>query len=250
MCMRVARYHRVSTERQSLQRQVDATEEYIEQHFPDAEVDTFTDASTGTDTAREEYLELIDSVKDGDYDVVVIKAISRISRSIRDLDKTVNKLKDNGAALHIIDESLRITPDSDDPMENAMWQLLGVFAEFEAEMTKKRIKEGIAARRDNEEYYHGPAPLGFNKNDGSLIENDRYDKIVAILEMVIKKQLSKRRAAKELDTSRRTINRAIQERPDLYGLDGVEPQEKEGRFDQEQMMKRITTLERKVADND
>jgi len=102
--MRIARYHRVSTEEQSLQRQADATDYYIDKHFDDSEVATFTDASTGTDTARAEYLEMMDRVVEGEFDIVLIKSISRISRSIRDLSKTVDKLHENGVSLHIIDE--------------------------------------------------------------------------------------------------------------------------------------------------
>lgn len=242
--MRIARYHRVSTEEQSLQRQSDATDYYIDNRFDDPEVSTFTDASTGTDTAREEYLEMMDRVDQGEFDIVLIKSISRISRSIRDLSKTVDKLHENGVSLHVIDESLQIEPGSDDPMQNAMWQLLGVFAEFEAEMTRKRIKEGIAAKRENDDYYHGPAPLGFYKEDGSLIQEERFDQVVAVLEMVIKDQLSKRAAAQELDTSRKTIIRAIEDRPELYGLEDVEPSEEMAVPD---LRKRLNKLEREVG---
>lgn len=213
----IARYHRVSTDHQSLERQSQATEAYIERRFDDPEVVTYTDASTGTNTARDEYQELMEAVDAGQFDVVLIKSISRISRSIRDLDRTVERLREGGAELHIIDESLAIRPDDDDPMQDAIWQLLGVFAEFEAEMTKKRIKEGIAARQQAEDYHHGPAPLGFDKNDGALIESPDFDRVCAVLEMVQADELSKRKAAKRLDTSRPTINRAL-DRAELYGL--------------------------------
>jgi len=133
-------------------------------------------------------------------------------------------------------------------MQNAIWQLLGVFAEFEAEMTRKRIKEGIAAKRENDDYYHGPAPLGFYKEDGSLIQEERFDQVVAVLEMVIKYQLSKRAAAQELDTSRKTIIRAIEDRPELYGLEDVEPSEE---MAVPNLRKRLNKLERQVsADGD
>jgi exonuclease VII small subunit len=41
---------------------------------------------------------------------------------------------------------------------------------------------------------------------------------VSVLEDVARGELSKRQASKELDTSRRTVQRAIEERADLYGL--------------------------------
>ena len=84
-----------------------------------------------------------------------------------------------------------------------MLQLLGVFAELEASMAQKRTKEGIAARQNDPEYHHGPAPLGFRKEDGRLIESEQYDAVVSALGMIQKGERSKRQAAKELDTSRR-----------------------------------------------
>lgn len=78
-------------------------------------------------------------------------------------------------------------------------------------------KEGIAARQANPDYHHGPVPLGFEKENGHLIEGPRYDTVCATLEMVVKGEISKRQAAKELSSSRRTINRCL-ERNELYGI--------------------------------
>lgn len=78
-------------------------------------------------------------------------------------------------------------------------------------------KEGIAARQQEDDYHHGRPPLGFEKDDGQLIEGENYDQVCAVLDMVAKEEMSKRAAARELDTSRRTVTRAL-DRPDLYGL--------------------------------
>jgi DNA invertase Pin-like site-specific DNA recombinase len=96
-----------------------------------------------------------------------------------------------------------------------MLQLLGVFAELGAEMTRQRVKEGIRTRINEEEYHHGLAPLGFEKEDGYLIEAPNFDRVRSVLELVQDEELSKRKAAHQLDTSRRTINRAL-DRQELY----------------------------------
>jgi hypothetical protein len=95
--------------------------------------------------------------------------------------------------------------------------LLGVFAELEANMAQQRTKEGLAARMQQDDYHHGRAPLGFEKDDGRLVEAENYHDVVAVLDSVVKGDVSKRKAAERLDTSRPTINRAI-ERDELYGL--------------------------------
>lgn len=156
-------------------------------------------------------------MEDGDIDAVVVKSLSRIARSIRDLDRTTERITDAGAELHIIDEGLELKPDEDDPYQNALFRLLGIFAQLEVEIAQQRTKEGIAVRQREENFHHGRSPLGFEKQDGRLIEGDNYDQVCAILEMVTEGNLSKRNAANELDTSRSTISRAL-ERQDLYGL--------------------------------
>lgn len=212
-------YVRVSTAEQSLDRQRNSVAEYAEREF-DADLSSLQfhrDKSTGTDTDRSGYHELLEAVEAGEYEAVVTHSVSRLSRSIRDLDQTVEKIVDeNDTELHIISEGLRMTGE-DDPYQKAMLQLLGVFAELEAEMTQQRVKEGIRVRMENEEYHHGPAPLGFEKNDGMLIEGANFDNVRATLEQVQNDELSKRKAAKNLDTSRRTINRAL-DRKELYSL--------------------------------
>lgn len=219
MCVKVACYCRVSTAEQNLDRQLTATSEYAQHEFGVElkDVETFRDKSTGTNTAREGYKSLMKAVESGDIDAVVVKSVSRISRSIRDLDRTAERIvEDYDTQLHIINEGFRLSPGDRDPYQNALFRLLGVFAELEAEMTQQRVREGIAARKANDEYHHGPAPLGFEKDDGRLIEAESYDHVTTVLDMVQKGDISKRKAAKELDTSRRTINRAL-ERAELYG---------------------------------
>jgi len=215
--MHIARYHRVSTEDQDPQRQLDATADYVDREFESPNVEVYVDKSTGTDTARDDYQRLTDAVEADEVDAVVVHEVSRVSRSIRDLDRTVERLEHHDTGLHIISEGITVEPGEDDPYQRALLQLLGVFAELEAKMSRKRVREGIAARQANDDYHHGPAPLGFEKNDGRLVEAENYDNVVAVLEMIQKDEISKRKGASELDTSRRTINRAL-DRAELYGL--------------------------------
>jgi hypothetical protein len=68
----------------------------------------------------------------------------------------------------------------------------------------------------------GRAGLGFTwvevGGETEWVPGDDYERVVSVLEMVRDGEMSKRQAAAELDTSPRTITRAIEERPDRYGL--------------------------------
>lgn len=216
--MKVARYHRVSTEQQNLARQTSATETYVEQEFDGADVEIYADADTGTNTDREDYQRLMADVEGGDVDVVVVKEMSRIARSVRDLMRTIDRLRDHDVALHFIDDPVTIEPEKQDPTQDLIIQVLGAVAEFEAKITQQRVREGIAVRMESEEYHHGPAPIGFKKNDGNLIETESYDRVCAVLEMVRDGELSQRKAAARLECSRPTIKRAIDDRAELYAL--------------------------------
>jgi len=215
--MVVARYHRVSTEQQNLRRQTQSTKEYIENNGLGEGIRQYADASTGTNTDRTGYKDLMNDVENGEIDAVVVKSVSRISRSIRDLSRTVEDLAEHGTALHIIDQGMRLDPTDSDPYQKALVQLMGVFAELEAEITQQRVRDGIAARQESDDYHHGRPPLGFNKEDGELYEAPNYDKVCLTLDQVEADEKSKRQAAQELNTSRPTIDRAL-ERGELYGL--------------------------------
>lgn len=214
----IACYCRVSTENQNLDRQLESTHEYAEEHLDAdlADVETYRDKSTGTDTSREGYRDLMDAVEAEEADAVVVHEISRLARSLQDLDRTVDRVTDAGAELHFVRDGLTFTGE-DEPMSRLQMQMLGAFAEWEARVKQMNTREGIAARQNEEGYHHGRPPLGFKKDDGHLVEDTNYHDVVAALDMVEKGDLSKRAAARELGTSRPTIDRAL-DRAELYGL--------------------------------
>ena len=218
--MKVANYVRVSTEDQDLQRQLEATLEYADQLGSDQAIETFRDKSTGTNTDRRQFRELLDRAEE--FDAVVVNSVSRLARSVRDFEDVVDRIvEDADTELHIISEGFEIRPDDNDPYQHAMLQMLSVFAELEAEMAQARTREGLRTRMANDEYHHGPAPLGFEKNDGRLIESGRFDHVAVTLQEVAEDRLSKRKAAQELDCARATISRAL-DRAELYGIETPE----------------------------
>ena len=219
--MTVACYVRVSTAKQNLDRQLSATKEYAADRLGAdlADLEIYRDKATGTSTApRDAYQQLMADVETGKIDAVVAHEVSRVARSIADLERTSDRLREAGVELHIVTEGLVIRPDEEDPYQRALFQLLGVFGELEARIKRQNIREGIAARQESDEYRHGPAPIGFEKDDGRLVEAEGYHRVVEILDQVARGEMSQRQAAQELDAGRKTIRRAVNERGELYGL--------------------------------
>ena len=217
--MQVGCYVRVSTTDQNLDRQLSSTSNYAQDEFGAdlQEIETYRDKSTGTNTDRSGYRNLMGDVEANDLDAVVVHDITRLARSLQDLDRTVERVTSHDTEVHFVRDNLPPFTGENDPMARLMLQMLGAFAEWEAQVKQMNTREGIAARQENEDYHHGPAPLGFSKDDGRLVETEDYHNIVAALDMVEKGELSKRKAAERLDCARSTIGRAL-ERAELYGL--------------------------------
>jgi DNA invertase Pin-like site-specific DNA recombinase len=220
--MTIATYVRVSTSDQNLDRQLNATHDYAtnELDVEPTDIETYRDKSTGTNVARSGYQSLLKDAADGQFDAVVVHEVSRIARSISDLETTVDRLTNAGVAVHIVSERMVLRPDQsdEDPYQRALFQMLGVFAELDAKIKRQNIRQGIAARQDSDEYRHGPAPIGFEKDDGHLVEAADYHRVCEVLEEVARDEMSQRQAAKELDCTRKTIRTAVRERPELYDL--------------------------------
>ena len=216
----IACYCRVSTANQNLERQVTSVREYATEEIGAnlGDLELFKDKTTGTNTNRKRYREMMEAVEADDVEAVVVHEISRMARSLRDLDRTVTRAVDHDAEVHFVRDGLVFGSGEDSPMDRLMLQMLGAFAEWEARVKRMNTKEGIAARQTNNEYHHGPAPLGFKKDDGRLVEAGNYDEVCAVLEMKSKGEMGTREAARELGCGTATVNRAIKKRGDLYGL--------------------------------
>lgn len=72
--MKTACYVRVSTAEQNLDRQIQSTADYAQQTLDVdlADIEVYQDKSTGTDTARDGYKQLIQDVQTGQIDTVVV----------------------------------------------------------------------------------------------------------------------------------------------------------------------------------
>lgn len=217
--MNVACYVRVSTANQNLDRQLQSTTDYAINELGGnlANISTYRDKSTGTNTERSGYREMMGVVDAGGVDAVVVHEISRLARSLQDLERTVSRVTDTGAEIHFVRDGLSFGDGKEQPMHHLQMQMLGAFAEWQARVKQMNTREGIAARQQESGYHHGPAPLGFKKDEGQLVEAENYHDVVAVLDMVQKDELSKRKAASRLNCSRSTIGRALN-RTELYGL--------------------------------
>jgi DNA invertase Pin-like site-specific DNA recombinase len=141
--MRTAIYSRVSTEDQSPANQIDALTG-VGRRLGWEIVDVFVDHGISGAKARRPGLDrLLKGVHRRDFDLVATWSIDRLSRSLPDLLALLGELHAKGVGLYVHQQGL----DTTTPAGRTMFQVMGVFAEFERAILIDRVKAGLARAR-------------------------------------------------------------------------------------------------------
>jgi len=130
-------YVRCSTteERQDIERQIrDLTAR--------GAVEIYSEYASGTQIARHELNKLCDNLKAGDS--LAVTEVSRLSRSLHELIHLQEYAKAKEVRLECGALTLDYVSGKVDPMAEAMYHMMGVFAELERGVTVDRIKSGLA----------------------------------------------------------------------------------------------------------
>ena len=123
-------YVRVSTVEQNEDRQYEALKRYdIEKYFQDK--------SSGKNTNRIQFQEMMNFVREGD--TIYVEDFSRLARSTEDLLRIVRELEDRHIGLVSMKESI----DTGTPTGKLMLTMLAAIAEFERTNMLERQREGI-----------------------------------------------------------------------------------------------------------
>jgi len=94
---------------------------------------------------RERREQLLESARRREIDVVLVWRLDRWGRSVTDLLATLQELEHLGVGFVSLTEALDLTT----PAARAMAGLLAVFAEFEREILRERVRAGLAHARQN-----------------------------------------------------------------------------------------------------
>jgi putative DNA-invertase from lambdoid prophage Rac len=160
--MRAALYARVSThDQQTLGLQTEAMRAYVRNRGWDVARQVQDIGSGAKDRARREAL--LQSARRRELDVIVVWRLDRWGRSVPDLMMTLRELTELGVGFVSLCEALDLTT----PTGRAMAGMLAVFAEFEREILRERVRAGIARAR-SEGRVHGRPPTAARKADEVL----------------------------------------------------------------------------------
>jgi putative DNA-invertase from lambdoid prophage Rac len=102
---------------------------------------------------REAREKLLEAARRREIDVVLVWRLDRWGRSVTDLLATLQELEHLGVGFVSLTEALDLTT----PAGRAMAGLLAVFAEFERDILRERVRAGLAHARKNGKRLGRPA---------------------------------------------------------------------------------------------
>ena len=129
---------------------------------------------SGGNMERAALVRLLADIDAGKIDTVVVYKVDRLTRSLRDFGKIVERMEAKGAAFVSVTQSFGTTSS----MGRLTLNMLLSFAQFEREVTSERIRDKIAASKAKGMWMGGNLPLGYASKDRTLVINEAEAPIV------------------------------------------------------------------------
>ena len=176
--VRCAIYTRVSTDQgldqdfNSLDAQYDASQAYIRSQAHAGWTllrSKYDDGGfSGGNTDRPALQRLLDDVRAGKIDVIVVYKVDRLTRSLADFAKLVELFDQHNVSFVSVTQQFNTTTS----MGRLTLNVLLSFAQFEREVTSERIRDKIAASKRKGLWVGGMAPLGYDTKDRKITVNE------------------------------------------------------------------------------
>ena len=157
---RVALYVRVTTDHQSVKNQEIELQAVAERHGWQV-VSVYRDQGISGAKGRDKRPgldKLLQAVARKEFDLVAAWSVDRLGRSLIDLVGILQEFHAKGVDLYLHQQGL----DTTTPSGKAMFQMMGVFAEFERSMIHERVMVGLARARAEGTQLGRPAKVADN----------------------------------------------------------------------------------------
>ena len=176
--VRCAIYTRVSTDQgldqdfNSLDAQYDACQAYIRSQahagwtLLRAKYDD--GGFSGCNTDRPALQRLLQEVRAGKIDVIVVYKVDRLTRSLADFAKLVELFDQHNVSFVSVTQQFNTTTS----MGRLTLNVLLSFAQFEREVTSERIRDKISASKRKGLWVGGMTPLGYDSKGRKITVND------------------------------------------------------------------------------
>lgn len=143
---RVAVYARVSTDGQTTENQIRELKDVAERsgwHVVEVYEDNGISGSKGREQ-RPAFDRLLKAATARKFDMIAVWSVDRLGRSLQHLVTFLDEVHALGVELYLHQQGI----DTTTPSGKAMFQMVGVFAEFERAMIRERVVAGLGRARD------------------------------------------------------------------------------------------------------
>jgi len=167
---RAALYVRVSTDQQTVENQLLVLNE-VAQRSGWTIVHTFSDEGISGAKGRDQrpgFDGLLKSIARREVDIVAAWSVDRLGRSLTDLVAFLSDIQAGGTDLYLHQQAI----DTSTPAGRMLFQMLGVFSEFERSIMKTRIRAGLERAKAKGTRFGRPpiAPMHIEKVKRALAE--------------------------------------------------------------------------------
>jgi DNA invertase Pin-like site-specific DNA recombinase len=132
---------------------------------------------SGGNMARPALQRMLADIDHGRIDCVVVYKIDRLTRSLADFAKIVERFDQRQVTFVSVTQSFNTTTS----MGRLTLNVLLSFAQFEREVTAERIRDKFAASRAKGIFMGGMPPLGYDAKDRKLVINEAEAKAVRFI---------------------------------------------------------------------
>ena len=180
--IRAAAYCRVSTDREDQANSFESQRRYFREYIdrrPDWELYRIyaDEGVTGTSTKkRAAFNRMIDDARQGRFQVILTKEVSRFSRNILDTISRTRELKALGVGVVFLNDGINTL----DPDAELRLSIMGSIAQEESRRTSSRVKWG-QTRRMEQGVVFGRSLLGYNVRGGRMSVNPEGAGIVRLI---------------------------------------------------------------------
>jgi len=154
--------------------------------------------SNGVDS-RQGLFDALALIAGGQADGFIVRDLDRLARNLSIQESILARVwKDSGHVYTAVDGEV-LEDDPDDPQRTAMRQMRGVFAQLDAGLIRKRLREGRRLKAERGEYAGGAPPLGMKAEGKTLVENNQEQETLDLIKKLADDGLSLRDIATRLN---------------------------------------------------
>lgn len=137
---------------------------------------------SGKNTERPAFQKMMEDIRKGEIEAIVVYKLDRISRSVLDFSKILEELQKYNVNFISVMEAF----DTTQPMGRAMIQICAVFAQLERETIQQRVTDAYYSRCKKKFYMGGRVPYGYRLEPYTIdgLKTSRYVEVPEEAEQV------------------------------------------------------------------